>query len=62
MTSPEHIPTITMVGLYFLLASPPLALITGAIDMWLNTFPGWFFVAVVTLTIGTTLAMAGAIS
>jgi hypothetical protein len=53
--------TLTTIGLIVLVSSLPLAVITGAIDMYLNTWPGFFFLALVTLVIGTTLAFAGAL-
>lgn len=53
--------TLTTIGLFILMASLPISLIMGALDLALDTWPGFFFVAIVTLVIGAFVAFIGAL-
>lgn len=53
--------TVTTIGLIILVASLPTALVAGALDMAMNTWPAWFFVPIVMLMIGACVAFAGAL-
>lgn len=51
--------TLTLIGLIMMIAALPVALIAAFIDLVMDTFPGFFFVPIVMLIIGVTLAFAG---